>query len=79
MSVKAIGNPIFEYTCDLCSKEDRGKWIPENWAAISIAVFGGGTGQLHICQECITDCAIAMLINKVNTTRLVMSGVDSDS
>lgn len=74
MTVKPIGNPIYEFTCDLCGTTERDKWNPSNWEVMSIALHSGGSGQFHICQECITTSTILFLINKV--TSKVPAGVD---
>lgn len=75
MGVKAINNPLYVYTCDLCGKEDRGQNIPANWDVISLSSYQGGTGQFYICQECQTDCSIAHLINKARTTSSAIAAV----
>ena len=67
MAVEAINNPIFEYTCDLCGTQERAKWIPPNWEAISVALGGGGLGQFHLCQECIMTSNIVVLLNRAKT------------
>lgn len=74
MTVKPIGDPVYEYTCDLCGTIERAKWTPANWESISIALHSGGIGQLQICQECITTSTILFLINKV--TSQIPVGVD---
>lgn len=68
MAVKAINNPIYEYTCDLCGVIGRDSWLPPNWEGLSIALFSGGMAQLHICQECITTSNIIVLLNRVKTS-----------
>jgi len=73
MTVRAINDPVYEYTCDLCGKTETGSWTPENWEGISIALFSGAMAQLHICQEYITDSPIVMLLNKVKTKVMVPS------
>lgn len=68
MAVKAINNPIYQYTCDLCAVVERGAWIPPNWEGLSVALYNGGMAQLHICGECITTSNIVVLLNKVKTS-----------
>lgn len=51
MAIKAVNQPLYEITCDLCGTIARSRWIPENWENVNIALDSGGQ-NLHICQEC---------------------------
>lgn len=68
MAVKAINNPQYEFTCDLCGTIQRNaEWTPPNWETINIALGSGGSGNFHLCQECITTSNIVVLLNRVKT------------
>jgi hypothetical protein len=67
VTIKAINDPLYEYTCDLCGKQDTAKWMPPLWESLSINLLSGGMGQFQICQECITQSSIVILLNKAKT------------
>lgn len=76
MAVEIINEPLMIYTCDLCQTQVKDRWLPPNWEGISLALYGGGMGQLHICDEC-QHKPILMLLNKVKVETLVHETIDS--
>ena len=50
--IKAVNEPLYEITCDLCATVKRDRWTPPNWETINIAL-ADASANLHICQECL--------------------------
>lgn len=73
MTVQAINDPLFEYTCDFCGTVVRDKWIPTNWEFCSLSLFQSGMGSFHICQECQISNTIVFLFNKAKANMVVAS------
>ena len=76
MTVRPINDPMYEYTCDLCAKTETAGWIPPNWEGMSIALYGGGMAQMHVCQNCLSSHTIVVLVNKVKTSEIELVDYD---
>jgi hypothetical protein len=79
MTVKAINTPQYEYTCDLCGKQDKDSWLPPNWEGMSIALYSGEMAQLHVCQTCLMHNMIVVLVNKIKTGHEILELTDFPS
>ncbi len=64
MTIEVVNDPLFIYCCDMCETKVKDRWTPPNWQIISVSIFGGGIGQLYLCQECLKR-PIVELVNKV--------------